>query len=128
MSVFHSVSAFANAGFDLFGGYTSLTGRVEDIYLQAVVMALIIVGGLGFAVILDVASKRRFARFRLHTKVVLAGTAALLLGGALLFTLMEYRNPLTLGPLPFGQKLAAGLFQSVTMRTAGFNTIDSASP
>lgn len=123
-AIFHAVSAFCNAGFDLLGGYTSFTGYAGDPLVCGVLMALIVTGSLGFAVILNAGRKRRFKRLRLHSKIVLCATAVLLLGGALLILLFEYRNPATLGALPFSQKLLASLFQSVTFRTAGFNTID----
>lgn len=123
-ALFHSISAFCNAGFDLMGGYSSFTSYAQDPLVCGVLMALIVTGSLGFAVILNVGRKRRFRKLRLHSKIVLCATAALLLGGALLILLFEYGNPATLKDLPFSQKVMAALFQSVTLRTAGFNTID----
>ncbi|MBQ3109501.1 MAG: Trk family potassium uptake protein [Clostridia bacterium] len=124
-SVFHSISAFCNAGFDLLGNYQSLTPFVNDITVNITVMALILVGGLGFGVILDLREKKtHFKRFRLQTKLVLVMSAVLVLGGAALFLLFEYDNPATLGEMGWGNKILASFFQSVTCRTAGFNTID----
>lgn len=130
-AVFHAVSAFCNAGFDLLGNYQSLTGYVGDPLINLTIMGLIVTGGLGFAVLLDIgrgASKhghvRRFAHLRLHTKLVLTGTALLLIGGAALILLFEWDNPPTLGALPAGERVLASVFQSVTLRTAGFNSID----
>ena len=89
---------------------------------------LIIIGGLGFAVLQDVKQNRgNFKKFRLHSKLVVAFTGILLLGGTLIVLLVEWSNPNTLGPMNFFQKLQAAFFQSVTLRTAGFNTIDQAS-
>lgn len=123
-AVFHAVSAFCNAGFDLFGSAGSFTAYADDPLVNLTLMALIVIGSLGFAVVLDVYRKRRFGRLRLHSKIVLTATAALLIGGAALLLLFEYDNPATLGRMPLGQKLLAALFQSTTFRTAGFNTID----
>ena len=126
-AVFHAVSAFCNAGFDLMGGYASLTAYTGDPLVNFTVMALIVTGSLGFAVILDGFRKRRFRLLRLHGRIVLPATAALILGGAALVLLLEHGNAKTLGALPPAQRALAALFQSVTFRTAGFNTIDQAS-
>lgn len=123
-SIFHSVSAFCNAGFDLIGGYRSFTGFSSDAFVCCTLMLLIVCGSLGFAVILDLCGKKRFSRLRLHTKLVLTGSALLILLGAACFLLIESDNPNTLGNLPFGERVLNSLFQSVTLRTAGFNTID----
>ena len=123
-SLFHSISAFCNAGFDLIGGYRSFTEFKADPYFLTVVMMLIVGGGLGFGVLLNVWRQRDFRRLRLHSKMVLTGTAVLILFGMLSFLVIEYDNPNTIGPMPFFQKVLNSLFQSVTLRTAGFNTID----
>ena len=125
-ALFHSVSAFCNAGFDLFGGGRSLTGFSGDVLMNLTAVALVIIGGTGFSTLHDMLSKRRFQRFRLHTKLVLVSYGALLAIGFVTVLLLEWSNPATLGPLSFGEKLLAALFQSVTLRTAGFNTIDQA--
>lgn len=125
-ALFHAVSAFCNAGFDLFGGGQSLTGFTGDVLMNLTAIAMVVIGGLGFSTLHDMLDKRSFRRFRLHTKLVLVSYGALLLGGFLLTLVLEWSNPATLGPLSFGDKLMASLFQSVTLRTAGFNTIDQA--
>jgi len=125
-AVFHSISAFCNAGFDLmdrFAPYTSLVPYQSDVLVNLVIMALIVIGGLGFVVWNDMAEhKWRYARYQLHTKVVLMTTFLLIAAGALLFYIMEKDN--TLAGMTAAGKLLASLFQSVTPRTAGFNTVD----
>lgn len=127
MGVFHAVSAFNNAGFDLMGNFTSLTAYTSDYFVSLVVASLFILGGLGFAVSLDLVQHRRFSALSLHSKVVLTTTAGLLVAGVLLVYGLEYGNPQTLGSLNGGTKWLASFFQSATARTAGFNTIDIAS-
>ena len=128
-AVFHSVSAFCNAGFDLMGfrePYSSLTYYVRDPLVNLTVCALVLLGGRGFLVWRDVWEKGpRFRRYSLHAKIMLTATAALTAGGTLLFWLAE-RGNLLAGMSPAGQALAA-LFQAVSPRTAGFNTVDLAS-
>lgn len=124
--VFHSVSAFCNAGFDIMGAVEaggSLVTYVGDPVVNLVLMALITLGGLGFFVWNDILKHKRFKRLAVHTRLVLVISGVLTLGGAVLFALLEWNNPGTLGGLPVGQKLLAALFQSVTTRTAGFYTI-----
>ncbi|MFZ3130743.1 MAG: TrkH family potassium uptake protein [Desulfosporosinus sp.] len=122
--IFHSVSAFNNAGFDLLGNFSSLTAFVGDPVINITMMLLIICGGLGFIVLADLLAHPK--KFRLHTKLVLQVTGVLILFGAVVIFLMEFTNPKTLGPLPLGTKVLAAFFQSVSSRTAGFNTIDLA--
>ncbi len=127
-AVFHSVSAFCNAGFDLMGrfGQSSLTGYTGDITVNVVIMLLITAGGFGFAVWQDLfACRFRPSKFSLHTKVVLVMSGILFAGGALLFFLFELPNEAI--PLTGKERILAALFQSVTPRTAGFNTVDIAS-
>lgn len=129
-SIFHSVSAFCNAGFDLMGGttgeYSSLTGMSGSWYVGIIIMLLIFFGGLGFFVWHDVGSHRlRFQKLRLQSKMVISISIFLVAAGTLLFALLEWKQPLYAG-LSIGEKLHASLFQSVTARTAGFNTIDLA--
>ncbi len=133
-AAFHSVSSFCNAGIDLFGSDSLISYR-GDILVNLVTMALIILGGIGFPVwweflenVKEMRRKKRrneLVRFRpnLHFRIAVSMTAFLILSGALLTFLLEYNNPQTLKPLPFGEKLLASLFQSVTLRTAGFQTI-----
>lgn len=121
-SLFHSVSAFNNAGFDLMGGFRSLTRYATDPAVTLIIAGLLILGGLGFTVLADLGHPRRFT---LHAKVVLATTGILLGLGTLLIAAIEAGNPHTLGPLSLPQKLLAGFFASATPRTAGFNTVDT---
>lgn len=119
---FHAVSAFNNAGFSLFSD--SLSGYVGNSIVNLVVPALLIFGGLGFTVAVDVYKQRQWRRFSLHSKLMLVGTATLLIWSTLAFAVMEWSNPDTLGALPFGARLWASWFQAATTRTAGFNTVD----
>lgn len=119
--IFHSVSAFNNAGFDLMGAFRSLTGYVGDLTVNIVFMLLIIVGGLGFTVLHALASPKRLG---LHAKIVLTTSAVLILLGTGMLLLLEFSNAATLGGLHGRERVLAALFQSVTPRTAGFNTID----
>ena len=123
-SVFHAISAFCNAGFDLFGGGASMTGYAGDVLVNLTAIGLVVIGGLGFSTLHDMLHKRSFRRFRLHTKLVLVTYGALFFGGFLMVLLIEWNNPATLGSMRFGEKVLAALFQSMTLRTAGFNTID----
>ena len=128
-AVFHSISAFCNAGFDLMGTqapFSSLTGYTGDVAVNATVMLLIVVGGLGFLTWQDVSAHRfRFKEYRLQSKLILVTTAGLLLFGFLFFLLYEFRLP-QWDNLPPSEKFLAAMFQSVTPRTAGFNTVDLA--
>lgn len=124
--LFHSVSSFNNAGFDLFGGFRSLTLYKTDFTVNIVVSFLIILGGIGFSVLLDIYRRRNWRNLSLHTKVVLTTTAILLAVGTLGVFFMEYNNAKTLASLNLPGKILASWFQSVTPRTAGYNTIDIA--
>ncbi|MFH1491710.1 MAG: potassium transporter TrkG, partial [Pseudomonadota bacterium] len=123
-AVFHAVSAFCNAGFSLFSD--SLISYRQDWVLNLVICFLIVSGGIGFLVLSELKRRppfrgRTWSRLSLHSKLVLATTAILLVLGSLLITGMEWHN--TLAPLPVSGRLMAGVFQSVTARTAGFNTL-----
>lgn len=125
--VFHSISAFCNAGFDLFGGdnqFVSLTAYADDFVVSTVIMLLIIIGGLGFFVWGDILRVKSFKKLQPYSKLVITVTVVLLLGGALIVALLEWNNPKTLGMFGLKGKVLASFFQSVTPRTAGFNTID----
>nr|WP_325298481.1 TrkH family potassium uptake protein [uncultured Dysosmobacter sp.] len=123
MALFHAVSAFCNAGFDLLGTGASLTTAAGAPLLNVVLMALVICGGLGFLVWDDLLTHgRHVRRWRLHSKIVLSFTMALFAGGALAFYVLE-RDRAFAGA-PTGQKILMAAFQSVTARTAGFNTAD----
>ena len=104
--------------------FASLTGYADDLVVNLTIMALIVIGGLGFFVWGDIWDKRRFRRLRLHTKLVLVTTTFLLCAGFVLTLFFEWGNPQTLGTMPVQDKVLAAAFQSVTLRTAGFNTID----
>ena len=123
MSVFHSVSAFCNAGFDILGRtdsfYPSLTAYAADPLVNIVIMLLIIVGGIGFLTWDDVCTHGlHLRRYRMQSKVILSMTALLIALPAVLFFLTDFAD------LPIGERILASLFQSVTPRTAGYNTVD----
>jgi trk system potassium uptake protein TrkH len=127
--VFHAVSAFCNAGFDLmgsFGPFSSLTPYQDDPVVCVTVMVLIVVGGIGFFVWDDILRKRSFRRLERYSRLVIGGTAALILVGTVFFFFIEYKNPATLGHMGPGESLLNAAFQSVTARTAGFNTLSQA--
>ena len=126
-AVFHSVSAFCNAGFDLLGGrfgaFSSLAGYQDSPIMLGTTAALIAVGGLGFFVWEDILRRRSWKRLSSYSRLVLLMTGLLIVGGALFFFLEEYHNPATLGNMTVGEKALNALFQSVTLRTAGFDAI-----
>ncbi|MDR2145727.1 MAG: TrkH family potassium uptake protein [Tannerella sp.] len=127
-AVFHSISAFCNAGFDLmgkYGAFSSLTGYVNDFTVSLTIAALIVAGGIGFAVLDDMLFFRwRFHKYALNSKIALSVTGMLIVGGCLLFYLFEYNG--LMKEFTVGEKIVASLFQSVSPRTAGFNSIDLA--
>ena len=126
---FHSISAFCNAGFDIFGCITpgaSLMEFQSDSIVLLTLGALVIIGGLGFLVWQEIAQVRSLQKFSVYTKLVLLTTLSLLVGGAVLMCLLEWNNPDTLGAMPWWEKLLNGFFQSVTLRTAGFAAVDQA--
>ena len=127
VAIFTSVSAYCNAGFDILGNETPFGSLIHyngDVIVLYTVMALIFLGGIGFMVFQDLFSWRRHRHLMLHTKAMLLMSAALIAGGFLVFLVVEFDNPDTLGALPLFQKLNAALFQSVSARTAGFASID----
>ena len=128
-SLFHSASAFCNAGFDLMGNAGSCGGMsffAGDLYVNIILMALIILGGLGFLVLADIHEKGfRFKRYALQTKLVLTASAVLIFGGALLFLIFE-RNGAQEG-MSTGERILTAIFASVTSRNAGFVTTSAAS-
>lgn len=121
---FHAVSLFNNAGFDIFGGYRSLTLYVSDPVVNITAMMLIITGGLGFVVMSDLMEFRKNRRLSLHSKVVLTMTGTLIAVGTIVIFVFEFSNTKTLGSLEWGGKIWSSFFQSVTPRTAGANTLD----
>lgn len=121
---FHAISNFNNAGFDLMGDFRSLTGYVDDPLVTLVVCTLITLGGIGFIVMNEVYEYRQTRRFSLHTKIVFVMSSILVVFGTILIFILEYHNPKTLQPLsPLG-KFLASLYQAVTPRTAGSNTLN----
>ena len=123
--VFHSISAFNNAGFALYSD--NLMGFVSDPWICLPIAGAVIIGGLGFPVLFELRRQyRRPIHWSMHTKLVLVGSAILLAGGTAFLTAAEWTNPATLGGLPPQDRLLGGFFQSVITRTAGFNSIDIA--
>ena len=124
--IFHSVSAFCNAGFDLMGKYgqfSSLTTYANDTVVNTTVMLLIVIGGIGFVVWDDIFLNRlEFKKYQLHTKIVLVSTAVLIFGGALIFFIIEYNQSMI--DMNLKGKIMSSLFHSITPRTAGFNTLN----
>jgi trk system potassium uptake protein TrkH len=127
-ALFHAVSAFNNAGFSLYDD--SLVRHVADPVVNLTILGLVVLGGLGFVVIVNLAARYRQAQrapLSLHTKLALSATAVLVGAGTLLVLLLEWTNPRTLGALPLAVRPLAALFQAITPRTAGFHTLDYAS-
>lgn len=127
--VFHSISAFCNAGFDLFGELSpgfSLVPFQSDPVVLLTLTALVIIGGLGFLVWQDVILNRRFKKLTVYTRLVLMTTGSLLIIGTVMTALTEWNNPDSIGNLSTGDKLLNCFFQSVTWRTAGFFSFDQA--
>lgn len=124
--IFHSISAFCNAGFDImgkYGEYTSLTTFSRDAVVCLTVIMLIIIGGIGFFVWDDITNNRlHFKRYRLHSKLAISMTAILILTGSVAFYLFERNN--VLAEMPLYEKIVASVFGAVTPRTAGFNSVD----
>lgn len=127
--VFHGISAFCNAGFDIFGKIAPGTSAAvfnQDPVVCITLMMLIWLGGLGFFVWEEVVTKRSFKKCSVYTKLVLLTSTVLVVGGALLIALLEWNNPATLGSMDAGGKILNAFFQSVTVRTAGFAGMDQA--
>ena len=125
--VFHSISAFCNAGFDLFGAIAPGQGMIlfnDDPIVCLTLIALVTVGGLGFLVWEELARVRKFKNFSVYAKLVLLMTAGILVLGTLVILCLEWSNPGTLGNMPVWQKLMNAFFQTGTLRTAGFATVD----
>jgi len=120
-AVFHSISAFGNAGFDVFGN--SFEGFASNVPINLIIAGLFIIGGLGFAVIAEVSNYPSKRRVSVHTQLVLRLTAGLILLGTIVILVLEWGNPDTLGQLGLKGKILAAFFHAVTPRTAGFNTL-----
>lgn len=127
-SIFHAISAFCNAGFDLMGSvsgpFTSLISYVDNFMIVITISMLIILGGIGFPVMLDVINAKKFSKLNMHSKIVIITTGILIVVGTVFIFIVEFNNENTLGTLSIHGKFLAALFQSVTTRTAGFSTVD----
>lgn len=126
-SIFHSISAFCNAGFDLMGSVTgapfsSLNYFVDNALINIVICSLIVLGGIGFPVLLDIINNKKYSKLNIHSKIVLNTTAILIIIGFLFIFIVEFNNGL--GTLSIKGKVLSSLFQSITLRTAGYTTID----
>ena len=122
-SIFHSVSAFCNAGFDILGEFSSLTSYNSNAVVILVASALIIIGGLGFTVWNELYTTKSIKRISLHAKMVILVTAVLIIGGTILMFVFEHNNPNTMAEMSVVDKIMNSFFASVTPRTAGFNSI-----
>ncbi len=127
-SIFHAVSAFCNAGFDVVGGkhgaFANMVAYNDDPLILCTIMTLIVVGGLGFFVWEDILRSRSWKKLSLYSKMVLTLTAFLIVGGAAFFFAVEYGNKGTLADMPLWQKVINSFFQSITLRTAGFASLN----
>ncbi|MGL4850097.1 MAG: TrkH family potassium uptake protein [Clostridium sp.] len=124
-SIFHSISAFCNAGFDLFGHFSSLTSYAYNPVIILTISALIIIGGLGFTIWLEIYNYKGVKRFSVHTKIVILVTVILIVLGTVLMFLFEMNNNETIGTMGAGGKWLNSFFASVSPRTAGFNSIST---
>lgn len=126
--LFHSISIFNNAGFDLFGelpGHPGLAYYVDDPFINLTSMGLIILGGIGFIVISELVNYRKSKKLSLHSQVVLSVTGALIVVGALVILVFEYTNVHTIQPLTPAGKMFSAVFQSISVRSAGVTTLDT---
>ncbi|CAM3853086.1 TrkH family potassium uptake protein [Cohnella lubricantis] len=125
--IFHGVSIFNNAGFDLFGDYRSLSDYLSDPFVNLLSIVLIFLGSVGFIVLADLVEYPKRRRLMLHSKVVLTVTAFLFIAGAVLILICEYTNENTLDPLNFGDKFLASMLHSISPRSGGVSTVDVSS-
>lgn len=121
--IFHSVSAFCNAGFDLFGNYSSVTSYSSNAIVLLTLSVIIIVSSLGFSVIMEILRYKKTKRLSTHSKLVLLITSILIVVGIVFMFLLEYKNPETLGPMSIKDKIINAIFAGVSPRTAGFNSV-----
>ncbi|MBS4198715.1 TrkH family potassium uptake protein [Bacillus sp. FJAT-49732] len=122
--IFHSISAFNNAGFDLMGHFQSVTKYAGDFTIILTLSSLLIIGGIGYTVFLDVVKKKSIKKLSLHSKIVLLTTLILNVLGTLLIFTLEYHNPGTIGDYSLKDKILSSYFQAVVPRTAGFNAVN----
>jgi trk system potassium uptake protein TrkH len=120
-SLFHAISSFCNAGFDLIGN--SMINYVDNPIITLAVCSLVVIGGIGYFVFWDIYASKRFHMLTLHSKLVLIITGVLLVGGTVIMFALEHDNPGTMGNLDMSGKINASIFQAVNPRTAGFNTV-----
>lgn len=125
-SIFHSVSAFCNAGFDLIGNFSSMLHFSNNAVVLIMLAVLVIIGGLGFSVWLEIYELKNMKRLSTHSKLVILITSILLILGTVLVFIFEFNNPETLGNMGFKDKIVNAFFTSASPRTAGFNSIDLA--
>lgn len=123
--LFHSISAFCNAGFDIIGNFRSLTPYYNNPVIIITIALLIITGGLGFIVWAEIYNYKKNRRFTLHSKVVIVTTLFLVIGGSILMFLFEFNNPKTIKSMSLGSKVLSAFFAGVSPRTAGFNSIST---
>ncbi len=124
--VFHSISAFCNAGFDILGNGNSMGAYAKDPLVSITLMLLVLLGGIGFPVWNEFIGHKKRQKFSAYTKFVLILSAIYVVGGAMVVALLEWNNPETIGEMGFGAKILNSFFQSVTWRTAGFTAVDNA--
>ncbi len=124
-SIFHAVSAFCNAGFDLMGNFTSATAYANNAVVILTISALVVIGGLGFYVWVEIYNYKGIMKMSLHSRVVIYTTLVLIVGGAILMYIFEMNNPNTIQGMSFKGKFLSSLFASISPRTAGFNSIPS---
>lgn len=124
-SIFHSISAFCNAGFDLMGNFSSITSYSNNTVFMLTISSIIVIAGLGFYVWIDLYNYKESKRLSLHSKIVLTMTAALIVIGAILMFLFEMKNPNTIMDKSIKEKILSSLFAAITPRTAGFNSIST---
>lgn len=123
-AIFHSISAFNNAGFDIMGDYQSITGYAGDFSVVFILSSLLLVGGIGYTVILDIWRRKFKGKLSLHSKLVLWITVFLIVLPTILIFVLEFNNPGTLGPLSLKDKFLGAYFHAVVPRTAGFNSLN----
>ena len=124
-SIFHSVSAFCNAGFDLMGNFNSVTAYADNAVVILTISALIVIGGLGFYVWVEIYNYKGIKKLSLHSRVVIYTTLVLIVGGAILMFIFEMNNPSTMKGMSIKGKVLSSIFASITPRTAGFNSIST---
>lgn len=124
-SIFHSVSSFCNAGFDLMGNFNSVTAYADNAVVILTISALIVIGGLGFYVWVEIYNYKGIKRLSLHSRVVIYTTLVLIVGGAILMFIFEMNNPSTMKGMSIKGKFLSSIFASITPRTAGFNSIST---